>query len=59
MPTEAEIDAVIAEQMRELIALHNEQYHPGTDCPGEDEDGSCHLRSGKPAVELREGHSHE
>jgi len=49
-PSQREIDGVIAEQAMELIRMHNDDYHPGRDCPGEDEDGACHLRSGKPAV---------
>jgi hypothetical protein len=36
--------------MDEIVAMHNDLYHPGQLCPGEDEDGACHLRTGKPAV---------
>jgi hypothetical protein len=34
----------------EIIAAHNDLYHPGHNCPDEDEDGVCAARSGKPAV---------
>jgi len=50
LPSQREIDAVLEEQARELIALHNERYHPGQGCLGEDKDGACHLWTGKPAV---------
>jgi hypothetical protein len=46
------IDGHLDTIARELITTHNDQYHPGQDCPGEDETGGCHLRSGKPAVTL-------
>jgi hypothetical protein len=55
LPTEREVDTLLDEEMRELVGMHNDHYHPGTDCPGEDEDGACHLRTGKPAVVMWTG----
>ena len=34
----------------EIVKMHNELYHRGQDCPAEDEDGTCAIFSGKPAV---------
>lgn len=33
-----------------VVRLHNEAYHPGQDCPTEDEDGACAIRTEKPVV---------
>lgn len=41
-----DLDAMAAE----IIAMHNERYHPGQNCPEEDEAVACAARTGKSAV---------
>ena len=44
------MDAGLDRMAADIIAAHNDLYHPGRDCPSEDEDGACAVRTGKPAV---------
>lgn len=44
------MDADLDRMAADVIAAHNDLYHPGQQCPSEDEDGACAAWTRKPAV---------